>query len=187
MLYGFLEDGDKLSRRGFLKLGALTAAAMALPARAAGNVILPEKTLSFYNTHTGEKLKTVYCCYGEYRPHALDEINHLLRDYRSGEVKPIAPWLLDLLYDLSDTLDNRKPFHIISGYRSPKTNTALRKSGRGVARYSLHMKGMAVDIRIPGVDLSTLRKAAVRLRRGGVGYYPKPDFVHMDVGRVRYW
>jgi uncharacterized protein YcbK (DUF882 family) len=146
--------------------------------------------LSFFHTHTGERLKVAYCCNGQYEPHALQQINRLLRDFRVGEVKPIDPKLLDLLHELGGTLQTDQPFHVISGYRSPLTNTMLRERGgahTGVASKSLHMVGKAIDIRIPGRKLDHVRGAARSLQLGGVGYYPSSNFVHLDTGRVRCW
>jgi uncharacterized protein YcbK (DUF882 family) len=148
------------------------------------------RTLSFFNTHTGERLKTTYCCDGRYEPQSLEEINHILRDFRTNQIKPIDPKLLDLLHELGGTLETDRPYHIISGYRSPQTNAMLRQLGgdhTGVASKSLHMSGRAIDVRVPGVPLDRLRAAARSLKLGGVGYYPSPNFVHVDTGRVRYW
>jgi uncharacterized protein YcbK (DUF882 family) len=148
------------------------------------------RSLSFFNTHTGERLRAEYCFGVEYEAGALAEINHILRDFRAGEVKPIDPKLLDLRHELSGTLEVDQPFHIISGYRSPHTNQWLRArggAGTGVASTSLHMVGKAIDIRLPGVKLDHLRGAARALKLGGVGYYPSSNFVHVDTGRVRYW
>jgi uncharacterized protein YcbK (DUF882 family) len=150
----------------------------------------PERVLSFFNTHTGERLKTAYCGGGTYRPDALSEINHILRDFRANEIKPIDPKLLDLLHELGGTLETDQAIHIISGYRSPVTNAQLRERGgsnTGVASHSLHIDGKAIDIRIPGVRLENLRAAARALKLGGVGYYPSSNFVHVDTGRVRFW
>jgi len=192
-----LEHPDKrLNRRSFLGFGAAAAAATLVPGRAlaaaptASASTAPQRVLSFFNTHTGERLKTTYCCGGEYQPDALRVVNHILRDFRANEVRPIDPNLLDLLHELSGTLETDQPFHIISGYRSPNTNTLLRERGgahTGVANRSLHMVGQAIDIRVPGVRLDRLRNAARSLKIGGVGYYPDSNFVHVDVGRVRYW
>ncbi len=182
--------GQLLSRRRFLRLSALAAVASFSPRlslAALKNFQSPEKSVSFYNTHTEECLARIYWAQGKYLPEALSDINYILRDHRSGEIRPIDFQLLDLVHGIGLKLDARKPFHIISGYRSPKTNALLRKRGRGVARNSLHMVGKAVDIRLPGCPLSLLRRVAMEMRGGGVGYYPRPDFVHIDVGRVRYW
>jgi uncharacterized protein YcbK (DUF882 family) len=113
-----------------------------------------------------------------------------MRDFRANAVKPIDPRVYDLLHELGGTLETDAPFHIISGYRSPHTNALLRERGgasTGVASHSLHMVGQAIDIRVPGVRLEHLRNAAKALKIGGVGFYPDLNFVHVDVGRVRYW
>jgi uncharacterized protein YcbK (DUF882 family) len=184
----------ELNRRRFLGIGAAAAAAAVVPSRvsaaASPSARVPERVLSFFNTHTGERLKTAYCCGGVYQPDALKQINHILRDFRANESKPIDPKLLDLLHELGGTLETDQPFHIISGYRSPHTNSLLRERGgvtTGVASRSLHMDGKAIDIRLPGVKLDNLRGAARSLKLGGVGYYPSSNFVHVDTGRVRYW
>ena len=174
-----------IARRHFLA-GAGTLLAMPRPALAAlGDC----RTLALDNIHTGEKLAIEYWANGSYQPDALMEVNRLLRDFRTGEVHPIAPRLLDLLAVLRARLETSHPFSVISGYRSPGTNAALRegKAHSGVAVKSLHMLGQAMDIRVAGRPLTALHSAALALRAGGVGYYPQPDFVHVDVGRVRTW
>ncbi len=165
--------------------GALAASAI-MPA-AASLAATGERRLSFYQLHTGEKLDLPYWIEGAYVPEALKEINALLRDFRTSEVQPIDVRLLDLLHTLRGAVGSEEPFHVISGYRSPKTNKRLASSGGGVARRSLHMKGEAIDVRLPGQRLRDLHRAAVRMKRGGVGLYSKSRFVHLDVGRVRYW
>ena len=145
------------------------------------------KVLAFRNTHTGDQLKLTYFEQGRYINDALQEINHLFRDYHDGSVHPIDPALLDQLYDLKHTLEVRKPFHIVSGYRSPTTNADLRKHSDGVAKNSLHMQGRAIDIRIEGLDSRRIRNAALAMRQGGVGYYERSDFVHLDTGSIRTW
>jgi uncharacterized protein YcbK (DUF882 family) len=148
---------------------------------------LPEKSLSLYNTHTGEGLNAIYWMKGEYLPEALAAVDHVLRDHRNDEIKPINPQLLDLLYAIREELGCHQAFHIISGYRSPTTNAYLRSVSRGVAEHSLHMDGKAVDLRLPGWEAFTVRSVARDLRIGGVGYYPRSEFVHVDVGPIRYW
>lgn len=145
------------------------------------------KMLSFLHTHTGDQLNLTYFEKGRYIKDALHEINHLLRDYHDGTVHPIDPALLDQLHDLKNTLGIRKPFHIVSAYRSPATNADLRKHSDGVAKNSLHMEGRAVDIRIEGMSTRTIRDAALSMHRGGVGYYQRSDFVHLDTGNIRTW
>lgn len=145
------------------------------------------RTLSFHSLHTGESLTSVYWQNGDYVQAELKAINHILRDHRVNETHAIDPKLLDILYQLQQLLKTDQPFHIISGYRSPATNAKLRASGRGVAKNSMHTRGRAIDIRIPGVKTADLRKAALSLKLGGVGYYAKSAFVHVDTGRVRTW
>ena len=179
-----------MGRRDFLMAGLVTVSACLLPCRtiaAVSRVLSSERKLSFYNTHTGENMKAVYWERGMYVPEALTDINHILRDFRTGEVKEIDSDLLDLLFALHRKLESTGPFHIISGYRSPETNSHLRMISRGVAKDSMHVRGKAIDIRLPGHELKTLQRAALDLQSGGVGFYPSSDFVHVDVGRVRSW
>ena len=180
----------KIDRREFLRLGVLASVAVLSPVPAFGSTgrLSPSaRALSLFNTHTGETLESIYRRNGRYRPEALARINHILRDHRTGDVASIDPGLLDLLHALSREVGSREPFHIISGYRSPATNAMLHRRSRHVATHSLHMQGKAVDIRLPDCDLDRLRQAARDLSRGGVGFYPKSNFVHVDVGRVRFW
>jgi uncharacterized protein YcbK (DUF882 family) len=179
-----------ITRRTILKYGLALAATSAVPFDSiaeARELLRPERDLSFYNIHTGEKLTTAYWEKGTYLKPSLTDINHILRDYRTGDIMPIDVKLLDLLFTLQRRLETTEPIHVISGYRSPKTNQMLRQQSSGVAKGSLHLQGKAIDIRVPGISLKTLHKAAVQIKRGGVGYYPKSDFVHVDTGRVRYW
>lgn len=175
-----------LDRRSVLRLGA--AACSLVPAPVLARIPWQtERSLAFYNLHTGEATLATYWADGRYLPSELAQINYLLRDFRSGEVKPIDVRLLDMLHTLRRKMDSREALHVISGYRSPKTNAKLAEAGRGVAKRSMHMRGMAIDIRLPGRPLADLRQAAKSLRLGGVGYYPKSNFIHVDVGRVRSW
>jgi uncharacterized protein YcbK (DUF882 family) len=179
-------------RRSFMKVMAGAVVMGLMPKRLlAGTCHLihkgKERSLAFYNLHTGESLRAVYWVDGGYVPDVLNEVNYLLRDYRAGEIKPISTRLLDVLYGMKHRLESDGPFHVISGYRNAKTNALLRKQSKGVAKKSLHMEGKAVDIRLPGCELTTLRRAAMEMQMGGVGYYPKSCFVHVDVGEVRYW
>lgn len=173
------------SRRRFL--AGVVAGGAALGPWNRAVAALEERSLAFSHNHTGEKLKTVYFANGDYIPEALADINHLLRDFRTGEVRQIELALLDTLTDLHALTGSTAEFQIISGYRSPATNQMLRHNSSGVARKSLHMQGRAIDIRLSGFDTGKLRKAAMSLRRGGVGYYPASDFIHVDTGRVRSW
>jgi uncharacterized protein YcbK (DUF882 family) len=149
-----------------------------------------EYRLRFYHTHTGERLDVVYRRGDQYIPEALDELDHYLRDHRTGDVHHFDPRLFDLLYDLTASLgDSGGEIAVICGYRTPRSNEFLRTRNphTGVAQHSLHMQAEAIDIRLPGIPTSELHDAALRLHRGGVGYYRSSDFVHVDVGRVRHW
>ncbi len=174
------------SRRQLLAAAAMATPLIACPGIGLAAVGCPRR-LRFHHLHTGEQLDIVYCENGHYLPDALGEVNQLLRDFRSGEMAEIDPALLDLLHAVQASTGADGTFEIISGYRSPSTNEMLRSRSRGVARRSLHMQGKAVDVRLPGLATRQLRNASVALRRGGVGYYPADDFVHLDTGRVRTW
>lgn len=179
-----------VSRRRFVRTALMAAVPMIVPGVAMAAVRLPDakpRSLSFYNLHTGETLKRTYFEDNNYVPDALHEINHILRDFRTGQIKAIDPRLLDLLVAINRELETSKPFDIISGYRSPQTNAMLHAHSERVAVHSLHIQGKAIDIRVPGRGLAALRRVAMSLRGGGVGYYPHSDFVHVDTGRVRYW
>lgn len=184
-----VSDPKDLSRRRFLKIGALTAAQLLVPAVAMARtrVLLRRRTLKFYNLHTGESLKTTYWENGNYNPEELDRVNYILRDFRANEIKPIDPTLLDLLTRIQHRLGTSESFQVISGYRSPLTNAMLHSNSEGVAVHSLHIDGRAVDICVPGRSLAQLRGAALAQKSGGVGYYPRTGFVHVDTGRVRWW
>jgi uncharacterized protein YcbK (DUF882 family) len=178
-------------RRLFLRRSAqwaVVGAAGSLSAHTAFASSAGERSLAFDHTHTREKLSLIYAAGGQYVTQALAKLNHFLRDHYSGDVGVIDPQLFDLLHRVKTALGAREPFQVISGYRCPVTNDKLRntRSG-GVATRSLHMDGKAIDIRIPGVPLEELRDAALSLRAGGVGYYPREQFVHVDTGRVRNW
>lgn len=175
-----------MPRRTFVKVGAMAAVAAFLP-RSLLAAPAGEKSLAFFNTHTSERLRTVYWAADTYVNDALREIDHVLRDPRTDEVHEIDPRLLDLLFAISKEIAAVQPFHVISGYRSPTSNAFLRSRSTGVAKNSLHLVGKAIDIRLPGRSTRDIQQIAIALRRGGVGYYPKSDFVHVDVGRVRYW
>ena len=177
-----------LKRRQILA-GAAAMLCAGSASRARASLAAPRsRVLAFDNLHTGERLKVEYWADSAYVADALSRIDYVLRDFRTGDVHPIHPKLLDLLSDLQAQLGTEAAFSVISGYRSPKTNAMLRSEGHsGVAAGSLHMQGMAIDIRVPGRTLATVQQAALALRLGGVGYYPTADFVHVDIGRVRLW
>ena len=177
----------QLSRRGFLTSIAGVAVTLAAPNVIASAVPARDRELSFYNTHTGEKLSATFWSDGKYLDDGIEEINWILRDHRAGIANPIDPKLLDLLHQLQTKVEHQGEFHVISGYRSPATNTMLNKHSSGVAKRSYHMQGKAIDVRMPGFDSSQLHKAAISLKGGGVGYYSSSNFIHLDVGRVRYW
>jgi uncharacterized protein YcbK (DUF882 family) len=148
---------------------------------------LDERKLSFYHTHTQKTREMTYAVGGVYVESALEEVNNFLADFRTGDVKGMDPQLLDIMYEVRASLGGKGTFEIISAYRSPKTNQMLRDAGKGVARKSQHLLGKAIDIRLRNVASSELRDAALRMKRGGVGYYEKSNFVHIDTGRVRRW
>ena len=180
-----------MNRRQFLQQLALAAPAVLVADRAFAAIdpgtAAASRALTFHHTHTGERLAVEYFSRGTYVPDALVAINRHLRDFRTGEEHVIDPALLDLLHRLQLATGSERPFEVISGYRSPKTNQVLREKSNGVAASSLHMAGKAIDIRVADVRLAALRAAAIDLRAGGVGYYPESQFVHVDTGRVRMW
>ncbi len=206
-----------MARRRFLKLGLVAATALVVPGVALADdwirltpeelrprtptrmarVVPPQsryygrsqvvRELSFYNVHTGESLQTTYFEDSHYVPGALHEVNYLFRDFRANEVKPIDTQLLDVLYDIRKELGTNRPISLVSGYRSPATNAWLAQFSEGVARHSMHIEGKASDIHIQGVQLADLQRSALALGAGGVGYYPRSGFVHVDTGRVRRW
>lgn len=176
------------ARRRFMRTVFGTGATLTVPSSLWAAVHrAPERSLALRNLHTGETLRTTFWVDGDYLRDELRAIDRVLRDHRSGEVCRMDPQLMDVLYLLQQSVSIAGPFHIISGYRSPASNEKLRHKSGGVAKRSLHMQGMAVDIRLPGCSLNRLRNAALALKAGGVGYYAKSDFIHVDTGRVRRW
>ena len=179
------------SRRRVLKSGVLVAGAWFFSPRLARahkrDLWAHERTLALYNSHTGESLKRVYWFRGHYLSEALTDINHILRDHRANETRSIDLRLLDLLCTIQRKLAPHRAFRVISAYRTPATNAMLRRHSKGVAKHSLHMQGKAIDIHLPGYSSATVRRVALALRRGGVGYYPRSGYVHVDTGRVRSW
>lgn len=174
-----------LTRRRVLGTAAVaTAVAFVKPSPA---VSFAPRSVSLYNTHTSEWVRTVYWADGHYIREAVRDINWVLRDHYSNEVRPMNAGMLDLLGMLRSRLDTHNPFLVISGYRSPSTNHMLYLRHNGVAANSYHIQGMAIDLRCERRDLSQVRGAAMSLRCGGVGYYPHSDFVHVDCGPVRCW
>lgn len=176
------------SRRHFVAWAFSAGSGLVLPwkgAAAAGGSAA--RQLGFYNLHTGESLSAFYWAEGHYIADGLAEIDHALRDFRTGDVHPIDPYLLDLVHGLRLTMEYDGPVHVVSGYRSPRTNAMLAQRSGKVAKNSYHVKGMAIDLRLPGRQLEDLRDTAMRLAGGGVGFYPESEFVHMDTGPVRAW
>jgi uncharacterized protein YcbK (DUF882 family) len=191
---GVVENGVEprgvVSRRQLLKIGTVIAGCALAPSAAMGALRAPyppRRTLKIYNLHTGESLNATYCEKGCYLEGALRDINYIMRDFRANEIKPIDTRLLDLLYTLNRRLDTQEPFQLISGYRTPATNAMLAARSEGVAHHSLHIEAKAADIRVQGKSLRDVWMASMNLMAGGVGYYPRSDFVHVDVGRVRFW
>ncbi len=147
------------------------------------------RTLSFHHTHSGEDITVTFKRDGRYDEDALKQLNHFLRDWRSQEKTEMDRRLFDILWEVNRDVDGKQPINIISSYRSPATNSMLRRRSSGVARHSQHMLGHAIDFYIPGVQLADVRAAGLRLQRGGVGFYPTSGspFVHLDTGSVRHW
>lgn len=180
------------SRRTFLGASLVAGGVLLLPGLASAAVqkgATPAfRRLRLLNTHTSETLDVTYFEQGVYHDDALAEIDFILRDHRANQAAPMSRGLINLVHDIARTVDSKGSVHIISGYRSPQTNELLRSTGGGgVAKRSLHMDGIAMDIRVPGHDLAKVRDAAWKLQRGGVGFYPGQQFVHLDTGRVRRW
>jgi uncharacterized protein YcbK (DUF882 family) len=148
---------------------------------------LDVRRFSLHNLHTGDRLKAVYWENGAYVDEVLDRARFVMRDWRNGEQHSMDNRLFDIFHELAKRTEADGAFQLISGYRSEGTNAALHAQSSGVAKRSLHMQGKAADIRIEGVQLASVRKAAISLGRGGVGYYPTSNFVHVDTGRVRQW
>lgn len=179
-----------MSRRFFLSLALVSVAGYGFGGTrkvfgSQGLAGRQEKILKLYNIHTGEKLRTRYWLDGEYVNDEINRIHHFLRCHFTNKIKPISTKVIDFLWDITKCVNCNREINIISGYRSPEYNEYLRRMGRGVSENSLHLEGLALDFAIPGVKTETLASAAVKFQAGGVGLYP--DFVHIDVGRVRRW
>lgn len=173
-------------RRDFLRAAAGAMVALALPWRTAASA--PVRRLRMSNTHTAERIDVAYFENGALVPDALSTIDRFLRDARTDEVHRIDPGVLDIAWNLALAVDRPLgTFEIVSGYRSPATNAMLHAQSEGVASHSLHLEGKAIDLRLRGVRTDDLRDAALALSRGGVGFYPASDFIHVDTGRVRRW
>jgi uncharacterized protein YcbK (DUF882 family) len=180
-----VQASSLLSRRRLLgAAAAVTAVGLVNPAPA---VSYAPRSIALYNTHTGEWLRTVYWADGHYIREAVRDINWILRDHHNDEMRPMDAGVLDVLGMLREQLDTPEPFLVVSGYRSPTTNMRLYLHGDGVAKHSYHIKGMAIDLRSESRSLAQVRDAALNLQCGGVGYYPRSDFVHVDCGPIRRW
>ena len=159
-----------------------------VPSTASHTVLNHQYRLRFFQIHTGERLDVVYRSGDSYVPNALADLDYFLRDYRNGEVHHYDPRLFDLLFQLLEAAGRPDAsINVVCGYRNPQTNAYLKSHGHGVAKHSLHMQAMAIDIRLPGTSTAKLRDLALALHGGGVGYYADSDFIHVDVGRVRRW
>jgi uncharacterized protein YcbK (DUF882 family) len=197
MFSGPRDDLPRHTRRRFLAIAgglcgtlAAAAAAPALAAAAAAPALAAatgSRSVRFLHTHTGESLRAVYFRDGCYQEECLAQVDHLLRDFRTGDLHRIDPQLLDILFELQSITDRDEPFEVISGYRSPATNAMLHSRSEGVAVHSMHLEGRAIDVRLSGFPTRELAAHARALRRGGVGFYARTDFVHVDTGRVRFW
>lgn len=182
-----MSDRTCKSRRNFLKVLGGSAALTALPKTSFARIHSEtEHQLSLLNLHTGESINSPFYHAGHFDDDGLNAFNYLLRDHRNDQIVSMDTQLLMLLHDLQQQFSNRQ-IHVISAYRSPETNAMLHSKNGKVAKKSYHMKGQAIDIRIPGVDIRTLHKASLAMRSGGVGLYTRSNFVHIDVGPVRRW
>ncbi len=174
-----------MNRRSFICTSLCAAAGLLLP----GSVLAtpsPPKSLCFYHTHTGERMEIDYQP-GGYKGEVRRSLEYFLRDFRTGEQHALDPALFDSLYTIQNCCGSPVSIEVISAYRSPKTNAYLRKNSSGVARKSLHMQGRALDLRVRELSTKMLRELALKNHHGGVGYYPKSDFIHLDTGHKRSW
>jgi uncharacterized protein YcbK (DUF882 family) len=179
--------GTIVARRSLLLGAGAAAATIAAPAVLKAQALPGVKRAMLHNLHTGDSFNEVYWANGQYVPGALAEAMRVMRDWRDGREHPMDPRLFDALHAINTRLETSQPFQLISGYRSPHTNAMLHARSSGVAEKSQHTLGKASDVRVQGVDLRHLRKAALDVGAGGVGYYPVSNFVHVDVARVRQW
>jgi uncharacterized protein YcbK (DUF882 family) len=178
-----------LSRRSFLLKSTqivLGLGVVSVPAISCAKV-LENRSLSFFHTRTQQELNITYASGKTYNSKALTQINQFLRDYQTGQVHVIDPKLLDILWALQEEMGCKGVYEVISGYRSPKTNKGLKRCGGRVASHSLHMKGQAIDIQFSGAKIAQIHQCAMAMQSGGIGYYPKDGFVHLDSGEFRTW
>lgn len=190
------EDGSAplVGRRGFLTFGMAALAAVSVPpllspatAQAAPLPGTSVRRLALHNINTGDRFDDVYWANGAYRPEALRKLDVLLRDHRAHQVCRTDPRLFDVLWQVRQHLESTEAYQVVCGYRSRKTNALARRRHRGVAKESYHTRGMAVDVVLPERSLKGIAQQAMSMQAGGVGYYPRSGFVHMDVGPVRHW
>ena len=184
-----IHEQTLLSRRSFLRKSIQVAVGLTvIAAPGIGAATVPKKrSLSFLHTHTNQTLEVTYAWGDRYNPFSLAKINKFLRDYKTGQAHAIDPKLLDILWGIQQEMGCKGVYEVISGFRSPATNGGMRRQGSGVAKNSLHMQGKAIDIRFPGVDTNQIQQCALGMKCGGVGYYAKSDFVHLDTGEYRTW
>lgn len=191
-MFSDLGVGSLVGRRGFIKGGILAMTAFISSSLIAPDAVFAMNsdgayTTTLKNAHTGDQFSGVYRVGNRYLPEAFERINFVLRDIRADEVFPIDPRAIDIITAVHKYSGSREPYSIISGYRSPKTNAMLRSESKGVAKHSLHMSGQAIDVRLANIESKNIREIAVKLKAGGVGYYPRQGFVHMDSGAFRTW
>lgn len=185
-----IESNTGFTRRGILGAFAATAVAAAPTytnaagfLRGAGDI----RRVRMYSGRTGERIDMIYWIEGQYLGDALKEVTYFMRDWRTNDVKTIDPRTIDILTAAHNLMDVSEPYMLISGYRCPKTNAALRENSNGVAKNSRHLRGQAADLRLSSRSVNQMAKAAAACHAGGVGRYSKSNFVHMDCGPVRSW
>jgi uncharacterized protein YcbK (DUF882 family) len=182
-------DVPRIARRQFLRqAGALCGVVGSLASPSVfASTVAATRSVRFVHTHTGESLTARYFEDGAYNQACLQQVDFLLRDFRTGEQHSIDPSLLDVLHELQRLADRDAAFEVISAYRSPRTNAMLHRRSNGVAEHSQHVLGKAIDIRLSGYPTRRLGEHARSMSRGGVGFYAASDFVHVDTGPVRFW
>lgn len=185
---GGIYIGKQLHRRDFLKASGVVTAGLLLGPDLAHAMNSRDRIVMLTNTHTGEKLRTMYWTPEDgYIRESLDSVSHFMRDFRLNQIKPVDPKLLDILHAINLNIGRTAKIQVTSGYRSPKTNRMLRRRSKNVAKKSYHMKGQAADFQVKGYSGKSLRNIALALRSGGVGYYPGAKYIHVDSGPVRTW
>ena len=180
----------RIDRRDMLKLGLAGIVGSLVPLLPAKSALASNDgswRVNLHHGHTGERFDDVYRVGDKYLPDAFERLNYFMRDFRTREAFPMDPRVIDIISIIQSKTPVKKPLEVLSGYRSPKTNAMLRRASTGVAKNSFHMYGQAIDIRLPGYSTKKLRNIAKALRAGGVGYYPRSGFVHVDTGNVRSW